>query len=144
MRDATHYVTSARLDVPVVELAAYAASRFAAVPLDPAAPTGPSSTAVAVVANHGRWVVGCPDCTGALLAHPGDPRFLCVTCGNAAVGGKYRPVIWPKQYEQIGQLLDARTNRRLRNWSPGEKVADLRRENRLLASAPALLEIGLT
>lgn len=139
MRDATHY--AATVDVPADQLAAVVAARYAAVPLDPAAGTAAARHAVPVVANHGRWVVTCPDCHGALLAHPADPRFLCVDCGNAAIGGKYRPVTWPKQHERIGEILDARGAPSLRNWLPGETVVELEEENALLGQgAPVLLE----
>lgn len=138
MRDATHYAVVADVEVPVEQLAAFAAARLATVPLNPSAATG--GDAVAVTANHGRWIVTCPDCGGALLAHPADRRFLCVDCGNVGNEGKYRRVIWPADHEEIGELLDARPDRALRNWQPGETTGDLRTENELLTAGPVLLE----
>lgn len=133
MRDATQYATQAGAAVPDDQLAAFAAVRHATVPLDITADTG--GEYVFIHANHGRWVVGCPDCGGALLAHPGDQRFMCADCGNAGNEGRYRPVVWPRQYDRIAELLDARPDSRLRNWSPGESIADLRHENAVLGVA---------
>lgn len=108
----------------------------ASTPLDEAtkAPMGPRSTAVQAVVSHKRWVVGCPDCMGAQMTAPNDPRFMCVECANAAVGGKWRPVVWPKEHAEIGQLLDVRPPN-VAHWSPGETLDDLREENRMLAEA---------
>lgn len=92
------------------------------------APLGGRAVAVAAYANHGRWVVECPDCRGAQLASPSDPRFMCNCCGNVAAGGAWRPVIWPKNRDAIEEQLAARPPEN-RNWSPGESLAQLRREN---------------
>jgi hypothetical protein len=93
-----------------------------------AAKLGSKLTAIEVYANHGRWVVECPTCHGAQLAVRTDPRFMCVNCGNASVGGVWRPVIWPKDHPEIEAILDARPMPHTRNWAPGETVKDLRRE----------------
>ena len=95
-----------------------------------AASVGPKSTAIYAVANHGRWIAECPDCKGAQLTSPDDRRFMCVECGNAGVGGQWRPVVWPKDHAAISALLDARPAERARNWLPGETGADLRAENK--------------
>lgn len=99
-------------------LASIAPALFASVPLDVEAGTG--GDPVHAYANHGRWVVDCLDCSGAQLTHPSDRRFLCNECGNAGNAGLYRPVVWPKDHEAIGELLDERADVRLRNWSPDE------------------------
>lgn len=111
----------------------------APTPLDAAyaAPTGPASTAVFAVANHGRWVVECPDCHGAQLTAHEDPRFMCVECGNAAIGGKWRPVVWPKYPRDISALLDERP-RHLANTEPGQTLKQVRKENQVLAEAVLL------
>lgn len=95
---------------------------------------GPKSTATYAVGNHGRWIAECPDCHGAQLTSPDDRRFMCVECGNAAIGGKWRPVIWPKDHAAIGALLDERP-RHLANFAPDETLKDIRRENKLLREA---------
>lgn len=110
---------------------------LAPVPLDAAlgSPVGPRSTAVFAVANHGRWIAECPTCGGAQLTAAEDPRFMCVECGNTAAGGHWRPVIWPKDHEAMGRLLDQRP-RHLANTLPGEDIAHIRNENTLLEGAP--------
>lgn len=90
-----------------------------------AAKTGPASTAVHVTANHGRWIVECPDCQDAQLAARDDKRFMCVGCANAAVDGVWRPVIWPKNHEDIEAILEERPHDRHKNWAPGETIEDL-------------------
>jgi hypothetical protein len=99
-----------------------------------AAATGPKSAAIFAVANHGRWVADCPDCAGAQLTSPDDPRFMCCECGNAAIGGRWRPVTWPKDHAAISALLDERP-RHLANAAPGETLKQIRRENKLLSEA---------
>lgn len=95
-----------------------------------AAKVGPRGTAVAAFANHGRWVVECPDCCQAVYACPDDPRFMCNNCANAMNGGLWRPVIWPKGKDIIDRLLDARPDPTTRNWSPGEPLKQLKDENK--------------
>ena len=95
-----------------------------------AAPTGSALTAVEVYANHGRWIVECPDCHDAQLAARDDLRYMCIQCANVGVGGKWRPVIWPKDAAAIEALLDARPMSHNRNWNPGETVKDLQLEDR--------------
>lgn len=85
-------------------------------------------TDLPVRVNHGRWVVDCPVCLSAQLASFTDPRFLCVTCGNVNVDGKWFRLAWPANAAAIEAALVIRPTEN-RNWSPGETVADLRREN---------------
>lgn len=131
--DATHYANP--LGVPPAERVLYT-DWVASVPLEVAlmAPVGSSAIAVEVVVNHGRWIAECPDCSGAQLTSPEDRRFMCVSCANVAVDGRWRPVKWPKAHVEIGGMLDVRP-RDVANWLPGETVAQLREENELLASA---------
>lgn len=84
--------------------------------------------AVHVEVNHGRWVVECPSCRSAQLASIEDPRYLCHECLNMAIALQWRRVIWPKNYQAISDLLAVRPLEN-RNWKPGEKLADLKREN---------------
>jgi ribosomal protein L37AE/L43A len=95
---------------------------------------GPQSSAIFATANHGRWIAECPDCHGAQLTAVADPRFMCVECGNASIGGKWRPVIWPKDHVEISALLDERP-RHLANALPSETVKQIRKENDLLREA---------
>lgn len=99
-----------------------------------AAPMGGKAVAVVVYANHGRWVVECPDCHSAQLACPDDHRFMCSECANAGVDGVWRPVAWPKDAEKIAELLDARHEITSRSWEPYETVQDLHHQNVILAN----------
>lgn len=100
---------------------------------DPAKPgSGPlSRTAGATLAaevNQGRWIVQCPDCSGAEFASETDPHFMCTACGNAANGSAWHPVTFPKALHAIEAALTVR-ERRKQNWRPGETVAQLLAKN---------------
>lgn len=77
--------------------------------------------------NHGRWVVGCPDCNNAQLACRTDKRFLCNECGNVAVSGLWRPVIWPTDAAAIETELEKRKLPN-QNWAPTQSLKDLKAE----------------
>lgn len=93
-----------------------------------AAPTGPPSSGVRVYANHGRWVVECPDCHAAQIASKEDKRFMCNGCANVAVAGKWRPVTWPSNDAELAALLKARPSVN-QNWVD-ETVTALTNENK--------------
>ncbi len=73
--------------------------------------------------NHGRWVVDCPDpdCGGAAIA--GD-LFVCENCKRIA------PIEWPKRKSLIDEITAVRPVPGTRNWTPGEPVIDLLKENK--------------
>ena len=85
--------------------------------------------------EHGRWIVDCvsDDCRAVLLAD----RSVCecrdvsvcdhpsIPCGVPIVAA------FPDDRADIDRLLGQRPRRLNRNWSPGETVADLKRENLL-------------
>lgn len=102
----------------------------AATPLADALSAGvaPKAEAVEVYANEGRWIVECPDCHSAQLAARDDQRFMCNECANIAVGGLWRPAIWPRQVDAIEEILEQR-ERANQHWIPGETVTQLRLEN---------------
>jgi len=110
----------------------FAPSRYwsAPVPLDQAmtAMLGPGEIAIHVYANHGRWVVECPDCCGAQIASAVDYRFMCTVCANVAVEGLWRSVIWPEEYAEIDEALCCRENTANQNWVPGETLEELKAE----------------
>lgn len=137
MLDAKDYHHGA--ERPPAERCVHPSLWVAPVPLEDAlvAPVGPKGTAIFATANHGRWIAECPDCAGAQLTAPEDPRFMCVECGNVAIGGVWRPVVWPKDHAEIGALLDVRP-RHLANANPGETLAQIRAENKLLSEATML------
>lgn len=92
------------------------------------APTGPKSEAIFAYVNEDRWIAECPDCHGAQLAAREDRRFMCHVCGNVAVEGRWRQVVWPKDASYIEAAL-ARRPIENAHWYPGETVPDLMREN---------------
>jgi hypothetical protein len=106
-------------------LLAQQAGGFAPPPLDDVA----DAPSVAAYINHGRLVVDCPDCNGAEMVWPETALMLCHSCGNRAVGGKWRRVVLPPRLADIEGTLGERPDARTRNWHPGESVADLRREH---------------
>lgn len=79
--------------------------------------------------NHGRWIVRCPFCPGAEEADPEEPIFYCLSCGNADNYGQVMTVEFPANREEIEQALLARPDMGNRNWTAGEELADLAREN---------------
>jgi len=81
---------------------------------------------VAIV-NQGRWLVICPDCGGAEYAWE-EKYMMCMSCFNSKVGHRFRPFVFPSQRDQIEELLVSRPLPN-RNWTLGETVADLEREN---------------
>lgn len=82
--------------------------------------------------DAGRWIAECPDCHDAQYVWTAEahPLFLCVTCFNATVGRRWRPVLIPSERAAIEAALEPRPMPHNRNWTPGETVADLRAENR--------------
>lgn len=96
----------------------------------------PAVTEVANVApiaariHRNMWIVDCPDCRSAEVAWIGEGLFMCSECFNGAVGGKWRRVVFPKNRLQVEAVLKARPMPATRNWSPGETVTGLKRENR--------------
>ena len=84
--------------------------------------------------NHGRWVVDCSadDCEAVLFAD----RAACEcrdesVCDHSVVPcGALIEATFPPWRVDIDRLMNTRP-RPNRNWSPGETLADLKRENLL-------------
>ena len=95
-----------------------------------------SGEAVIARVNLGRWIGDC-ECGGAELVDPGEPRFMCFSCGNLVNGGRYRPVEFPKDRVEIERELVKRGGLKRgtfihpvpgglpREWIPGESARDL-------------------
>jgi len=81
--------------------------------------------------NHGRWIVSCPYCPGAMPASEADHRTLCLDClhEGTSASGRWIPVDWPRDRAAIEAAVAGRPAEN-RNWSPGETAAHLRAENR--------------
>lgn len=84
--------------------------------------------------NHGRWVVDCPsgDCRAGLLVTATD--FVCDctdqgVCRHGPSCGQMVAVVVPDDFAEIERLLLFRPALENRNWSFGESVDDLKREN---------------
>lgn len=77
--------------------------------------------------NHGRWIVKC-ECGGAEKAWE-EGLFMCLSCWNSGHKHQYRRVVFPKERARIEELLIKRPLIN-RNWSPGETLAQLKKENK--------------
>lgn len=85
--------------------------------------------------NHGLWIASC-ECGARGAPSPGCVVWLsiplgwCVRCGNQATGRGWRPIALPPpdMREEIERLLELRAEVGDRNWSPGESIEDLIRE----------------
>lgn len=96
-------------------------------------PLGRCETPKAIArVDHGRWLADCPmrDCCSAQHVSKEDPWFFCANCTNAEVGCKSIPVVWPKEHEEIEQMLLRRPFVPTRNWQPPLSVKDLDEENK--------------
>jgi hypothetical protein len=97
------------------------ATRPAPEPM-PGPPAGPP---VLARIDHGRWVADCNlddparqrQCRAAQYAHPDDRRLYCSTCTNQAVGGRWRPVLWPADRAAVEAPLGGLPPRE-QNWRP--------------------------
>jgi hypothetical protein len=101
---------------------------FIPPPLDTIAEGAPP--AVAYI-NLNRLAADCPDgCgAGALVWRDGPHVFMCPQCLNGAIGYRWRRVVLPDDLAAIEAALLARPLPQNRNWSPGEAIDDLLREN---------------
>lgn len=79
---------------------------------------------------EGQWIVRCDGCRNAQFTSRAEKRFFCVCCLNAAHGGQWVRVAWPKRADDIEAVLLARPLFQQRNYSSGETVAHLVAENR--------------
>jgi len=57
--------------------------------------------------DAGRWLADCPICSRSNYVDPDEPVFYCFGCGNQG-SGKFVPVIFPEEREEIESLLLAR------------------------------------
>lgn len=125
-----HAAEFARPDVPPEQGALWhpAACWTAPVPLAQVAGNGTGGLAYNAFISHGRWVVGCLDCSSAELACLTDPRFMCAECANVGNDHLFRRVIFPPNRAEIEAALLLRPVAN-RNWMPPETLEDLLAEN---------------
>lgn len=95
----------------------------------PSGEVAPDAAPARAEVNHGRWVALCPACGGAEYVWWEDPRFFCVGCRNAAIGGRWRPLAVPDDRARIEAVLSVRPDPMSRNWLPDEPPAALLAEN---------------
>lgn len=84
---------------------------------------------IAVVVNHGRWLIECPGigCSGAQHASRDDHRFFCTDCHNAWLDTRWAPTVWPDDPDAIDAALAVRPVE-YRNWN-GEPLDVLLADN---------------
>lgn len=106
--------------------------------------------------SHGRWVASCPRpgcvnaeafgrCDDGTIGGLEGDRFTCRTEGHtqdgrrAAYGGcgLRCGVEWPGNVTALERVLFARPAPSSRNWTPGETVEDLVRENLMHGLVPS-------
>lgn len=98
-------------------------SRLAAQGIPPAPrPLGeaPDAPPAVAVMNHARWLAHC-ECGSAVMLFRAAEWMWCPSCGNAAAGGKMRPVIWPAALERINRDAASRPTG-LAHWTPEDEV----------------------
>jgi hypothetical protein len=82
--------------------------------------------------NHGAWCAWCVSCPNCDLVVPGQERFVCSFCSNAAEGGRWVRLEWPakRDVEEAWKILALRPDVSTRNWIPSFESLDvLRAEN---------------
>lgn len=90
--------------------------------------------------NHATWIARCPnDDGGAAMLVPDHP-MMCPYCCNADIDGRWRPVIWPAQRDEIEAILGRRMLAQHRNWHPERtNLAEMVAEN---AAHPELVRMS--
>ena len=82
--------------------------------------------------NHGRWIVGCPDCNGAELVDPKRPDAVvicqsCYTLNNTF--DAHRATLQMDRAVQMGQMTGAARNEAVRAIkASSDEVIDKERE----------------
>lgn len=80
-------------------------------------------TEVTARIDHGRWIADC-ECNGAEYVDPDEPIFFCLSCMNAANGGKLRPVKFPPV--KIRAKIEARLSAdNFNSWNEKEEPYDI-------------------
>ncbi len=84
--------------------------------------------------NWGRWVADCPNTKCNNAEDVVGQTFFC-GCQGSGVCGHGQPcrtvskIVWPENVEAINHVLSVRPVPSTRNWTSGETLEDLRKEN---------------
>lgn len=78
------------------------------------------TTPVEARIDANRWLFDCL-CGSGVAAHPGWPESRCYGCGRI-----YTHVVFPSNREAIEAELMKQSHEPMREWSPGETIADIR------------------
>lgn len=81
------------------------------------------ATPARALLNHGTWKAFCPDCIGSAEDLWRGRDFFCMRCGNASIGGVWRPVAWPENLAEIEARLDPLPVP-TQNWEPWGEARD--------------------
>lgn len=103
---------------PIV--AKIAAGRGLTIP--PVARLAEDAVPVVAFVNHGEWKAFCdrPICFGSAEGVWRDwPWFYCMSCGNANLGWRWRPVLMPEDAAEIEASLDGLPVE-MQNWHATE------------------------
>jgi len=87
-----------------------------------------AETTVSAMVNHGRWMVSCPWCAGAEILYLSKLQFLCLSCMNKSVNGRFITVDLPSFHNAIEVQLLKRPIQ-FQNYEPGQTIQDLVNEN---------------
>ena len=84
--------------------------------------------------NWGRWVADCPNTKCNNAEEVAGRTFVCGcqssdACGHGEPCRTISKILWPEDVETINHVLSVRPVPSNRNWTPGETLEDLRKEN---------------
>jgi len=97
------------------------------------APRGVADGQVFAYVDFGRWLANCPHrCGGAEMVSEVYPFFYCLSCGG---DGTWWPVVFPDNARRIEVELLKRKVVEGWAWVPGESLAFLRRETKVINAA---------
>jgi len=69
--------------------------------------------------DYGRWIADC-ECGGAEYVDPQEPIFICMNCGNKAISGRARTVVFPENIKEIEENTMNEPAGGWQSWKRGE------------------------
>jgi hypothetical protein len=94
--------------------------------------------------EYGRWAAKCPICGQYIDVDPGEPVWLCTSCGGMRLEARVSVVIFPEERVAIETELLRRANIWNRNWAPGERVEDLMAEYETMEASVSATRVADT